>query len=59
MKIYKYFESEILEEPLTRSVQTLKAHNRYRGSLINAEYAEAFVLLKEILWKWMLFLLVV
>lgn len=49
LKIYKYFESEILAEPLTRSVQTLKAHNRYRGSLINAKYAEAFVLLKEIL----------
>ncbi|MGM0408659.1 MAG: PIG-L deacetylase family protein, partial [Bacteroidota bacterium] len=48
LKIYKYFESEILAEPLTRSIQTLKAHNRYRGSLINAEYAEAFVLLKEI-----------
>lgn len=49
MRIYRNFESEILSEPYTRSLETLKAHNRYRGSLINAFYAEAFVLLKEIL----------
>lgn len=49
LKIYNHFESEILPEPLTRSIQTLIAHNRYRGSIINVEYAEAFMLLKEII----------
>lgn len=49
IKIYDYFKSEILNSPLTRSKETLIAHNRYRGSLINVDYAESFVLLKEIL----------
>ncbi|MDX9931204.1 MAG: PIG-L deacetylase family protein [Bacteroidales bacterium] len=49
LKIYSNFKSELLAEPLTRSIQALKAYNKYRGSLINAEYAEAFVLLKEII----------
>lgn len=43
------FESELFEAPYTRSVDTMTAYNRYRGSQINAMYAECFMLLKEIL----------
>ncbi len=43
------FTSELFESPLTRSIGTMQALNRYRGSQINAEYAEAFMLIKEIL----------
>jgi LmbE family N-acetylglucosaminyl deacetylase len=43
------FEDELLPYPCTRNVEAMNALNRYRGSLINAEYAEAFVLLKEII----------
>jgi LmbE family N-acetylglucosaminyl deacetylase len=49
MDIFKRFHSEIMDAPFTRSISTLEAHNRYRGSIINTNYAEAFVLLKEIL----------
>ena len=49
LDIYKNFKSEIMDEPFTRSISTLEAHNRYRGSLINSTYAESFMLLKEIL----------
>jgi len=43
------FTSELFEHPFTRSISTMKALNRYRGSQINTEYAEAFMLIKEIL----------
>lgn len=49
LEIFKCFKSEILPDNQTRSIRTLIAHNSYRGSLINAQYAESFVLLKEIL----------
>jgi LmbE family N-acetylglucosaminyl deacetylase len=45
----KIFESELFEAPFTRSIDTMRAYNRYRGSQINAMYAECFMLLKEIL----------
>lgn len=44
----KLFESELLEAPFTRSINTMTAYNRYRGSQINVEYAECFMLIKEI-----------
>lgn len=47
--ILNIFKEELLSEYLTRSVSTMKALNRYRGSLINVEYAESFMLIKEIL----------
>ena len=49
MEILKIFESELLDYPKTRSLDTMKAYNRYKGSQINCEYAEVFMLLKEIL----------
>ncbi len=48
LEIMNIFESELLDAPFTRSLSTLKAYNRYRGSQINVEYAEVFMLIKEI-----------
>lgn len=47
-EILKIYESELLPYPQTRNLNTIQALNRYRGSLINAEYAEAFMNLKTI-----------
>ena len=49
MKIMEIFESELLDAPFTRSMDSIRAYNRYRGSQINVEYAEVFMLIKEIL----------
>ncbi len=46
--ILKIYESEMLPYPQTRNLNTMQALNRYRGSQINAEYAEAFMNLKTI-----------
>ena len=46
MKIY---ESEVMDSPLPRSIDAVKALAMFRGSSISAKYAESFVLLKEIL----------
>ena len=43
------FDSELLDPPYTRSVESLTALNTYRGSQINTNYAESFMLIKEIL----------
>jgi LmbE family N-acetylglucosaminyl deacetylase len=48
LNILKIFHQELMESPMTRSLDTLTAYNRYRGSQINSKYAEAFVLIKEI-----------
>lgn len=48
MQILRLFQSELLDYPSTRSLDSIKAHHRYRGSQANCEYAEAFMLLKEI-----------
>ena len=47
-QILNIYESELLPYPQTRNLDTMKALNRYRGSQINAEYAEAFMSLKTI-----------
>jgi N-acetylglucosamine malate deacetylase 1 len=49
LEIMGVFESELLESPLTRSLDSINAYNRYRGSQINTMHAEVFMLLKEIL----------
>jgi LmbE family N-acetylglucosaminyl deacetylase len=49
IEILKFFESELFDAPYTRSIDTMTAYNRYRGSQINAHYAECFMLIKEIL----------
>ncbi|MEM7728632.1 MAG: PIG-L deacetylase family protein [Pseudomonadota bacterium] len=48
MEILDLFRSELMPSPMTRSADTMRAYNRYRGSQINAEYAECFMLLKDI-----------
>lgn len=47
-QILNIYENELLPYPQTRNLDTMKALNRYRGSQISAEYAEAFMSLKTI-----------
>lgn len=47
-EIMKIYETEMLPYPQTRNESTLTALNRYRGSQIGVEYAEAFMSLKII-----------
>jgi LmbE family N-acetylglucosaminyl deacetylase len=47
IEVLQLFSSELLEYPNTRSIDTMRAYNRYRGSQINTAYAECFMLLKE------------
>ena len=49
IQILSKFKSELMSPPYTRSIDTVRAHSRYRGSQINVNYAEAFMLLKEII----------
>jgi len=49
LEIMKIFESEIGEHPFPRSERNLKALATIRGATAGCEYAESFVLLKEIL----------
>lgn len=46
LKILNLYESEMLPYPQTRNESTMTALNRYRGSQIGTEYAEAFMVLK-------------
>lgn len=49
LEIFKIYKSEVMEEPLPRSLRVIEAHAKYRGSRIGRKYAEAFVLLEEII----------
>jgi len=48
IEIMKVFESEISEHPFPRSIRNLEALATLRGATAGCEYAESFVLLKEI-----------
>lgn len=48
IEIMNVFESEIGLHPFPRSERNLRALGTYRGASIGCEYAESFVLLKEI-----------
>ncbi len=48
LEIMQIFESEIAEHPFPRSIRNLKALASLRGATAGCEYAESFVLLKEI-----------
>jgi len=48
IEIMKVFESEIAEHPFPRSIRNLKALGTLRGATAGCEYAESFMLLKEI-----------
>ena len=49
IEIMKIFESEMAEHPFPRSERSLRALATLRGATCGWEYAESFVLLKEIL----------
>lgn len=49
IKIMKIFESEITNHPFPRSEKNLRALATLRGATSGCEYAESFILLKEIL----------
>jgi len=49
IKIMKIFKSEIAEHPFPRSERNIRALGTLRGATVGCEYAESFVLLKEIL----------
>jgi len=49
IEIMKVFESEIGEHPFPRSEKNLTALATFRGACCGCEYAESFILLKEIL----------
>ncbi len=48
LEIMKVFDSEIAEHPFPRSIRNLKALATLRGATARCEYAESFILLKEI-----------
>jgi len=49
LKIIKVYKSEIAEHPFPRSIRNLKALATLRGATSGCEYAESFILLKEVL----------
>lgn len=49
LEIMKVYHSELMQPFYPRNLSTLQALGRYRGSAIGKEYAEAFMLLKEII----------
>jgi N-acetylglucosamine malate deacetylase 1 len=49
LAIFSIYESEIMSDPFPRSISSIKALARYRGSRIGKKYAEAFMLILEIL----------
>jgi len=48
VEIMKVFQSELAEHPFPRSERNLRALSTLRGATAGCEYAESFVLLKEI-----------
>lgn len=48
IEIMKKYESELQECPLPRSVDNIRALARFRGATVSVNYAEAFMLLREI-----------
>lgn len=48
LKIMSLYETEVQPFPLPRANDSIKALARYRGATIGAEFAEAFMLLREV-----------
>jgi N-acetylglucosamine malate deacetylase 1 len=48
IEIMGMYESEAQAEPLPRSASAIRALARYRGASIGVEYAEAFMLVREV-----------
>lgn len=49
VEIMALYQSEIHPDPLPRSASGIRALGRYRGATIGVEYAEAFVLIRELM----------
>ena len=49
LEIMKIYESELSEHPFPRSIENLKALATLRGATAGCQYAESFMLLKEII----------
>jgi len=49
LEIFKIYKSELMKKPLPRSLEVVEAFDKCRGSRIGRKYAEAFVLLEEII----------
>jgi N-acetylglucosamine malate deacetylase 1 len=48
MEIMRLYKTEVHPEPLPRSPSAIRAQARFRGAAIGVEYAEAFMLIREI-----------
>ena len=48
LEIMSLFETEVQPYPLPRAPETIRALARYRGATIGVEYAEAFMLVREV-----------
>lgn len=49
LEIMQRYASEIQEPPLPRSLENIRALGRFRGATVAVDYAEAFMLLREVL----------
>ena len=47
LEIMQFYQTEVMDEPYPRSLSSIKALSRIRGSRAGVEYAEAFQLLYE------------
>jgi LmbE family N-acetylglucosaminyl deacetylase len=48
LKIMKVYDTELQQQPLPRSLENLEALARFRGASVSVPYAEAFMLVREI-----------
>lgn len=48
LEIMELYETEMQSEPLPRTSSTIRALARYRGATVAVQYAESFMLLREI-----------
>lgn len=48
LEIMSLYEAEVHPYPLPRALESIKALARFRGATVASEYAEAFVLLREL-----------
>ncbi len=49
LEIMNLFQNEIMEDPYPRSISSIEALARYRGARAGVKYAEAFMLIYELL----------
>jgi len=48
IEIMKLYKSELQISPMPRSIENLKALAKFRGATVSVDYAEAFMLIREI-----------